>query len=271
MTTPLRSPRRYTAPPDLFAETCSLIGDVIAARPAITAHAVAGRNLEHALLRLREGMRTHVWHVAGRPIDLSQAVAHYDTRTRAEGLHALNDWDGVADAVNVNTIAVDVLDFVIRQRGGEAPHLTTVAVLLDYYLMYLLALLSLRVWDDGAADENLRRLETLLADVQGPGGSGQRFCDDAEALMLVATAHYELHERGYDVLLGAGAHARAGPADPRRRAARRGHGMPPALRVRSHLRPRHHPDARRQRRRLPLALLRRGRRHGGVRADDRRR
>ena len=77
----------------------------------------------------------------------------------------------------------------------------TLAVLLDYYLMYLLALLSLRVWDDGAADDNLARLEALLAEVQGPGGSGQRFCDDAEALMLVATAHFELQERGYGLLL----------------------------------------------------------------------
>ncbi len=202
MTTPPRPLRRSSAvPSDLFAETCRLIGAVVAARPAITAHAAAGRNLEHALLRLREGMRSHVWHVGATPIDLSRAVAHYDTRTRAEGLHALNDWDGVADAVNVNTIAVDVLDFVIRQRGEEAPHPVTIAVLLDYYLMYLLALLSLRVWDDGAADQNLGRLEALLAEVQGPGGGGQRFCDDAEALMLVATAHFELHERGYGVLL----------------------------------------------------------------------
>jgi hypothetical protein len=197
-----RSSQRSSTPPAIaFADVCALVAAVVAERPAILAHAGAGRNLEHALLRLREGMRGHIWHIAGKPIDLSRAVAEYDARTRAEGLHALNDWDGVADAVNVNTIAVDVLDFVIRQRGAEPPHAVTLGVLLDYYLMYLLALLSLRVWDDGAADDNLARLETLLAEVQGPAGGGQRFCDDAEALMLVATAHFELQEGGYDLLL----------------------------------------------------------------------
>jgi hypothetical protein len=203
MTRSLRpsSPGPPAPPAALFTDTCSVIGEVIAARPAILAHAGGGRNLEHALLRLREGMRSHVWHVGGRPLDLADAIAWYDTRTRAEGLHALHDWDGVADAVNVETIAVDVLDFVIRQRGHEPPHPVTLAVQLDYYLMYLLALLSLRVWDDGAAGANLARLEALLGEIQGPAGSGQRFCDDAEALMLVATAHYELQEHGYDLLL----------------------------------------------------------------------
>lgn len=196
------SSRGPQAPPEaLFTETCAVIGDLMAVRPAILAHAAAGRNLEHALQRLRAGMRSHVWHVGSRSFDLAPAVAHYDGRTRTEGLHALNDWDGVADRVNDETIAVDVLDYVIRQRGGEAPHAVTLAVLLDYYLMYLLALLSLRVWDDGAADANLARLDALLAELQGPVGSGQPFCDDAEALMLVATAHYELQEHGYDLLL----------------------------------------------------------------------
>ena len=210
---PSRSTRRSSLPPLVpFADVCALVGEVIAARPAILAHAAAGRSLEHALLRLREGMRHHQWHVGNRPIDLGPAVADYDARTRAEGLHALNDWDGVADAVNVHTIAVDVLDFVIRQRGADAPHPATLAIMLDYYLVYLLALLSLRVWDDGAPDGNLARLETLLADVQGPRGGGQRFCDDAEALMLVATAHFELREDGYGLLL-----ERVRSLEPRRR------------------------------------------------------
>ncbi|MGD9905171.1 MAG: hypothetical protein AB7U83_17025 [Vicinamibacterales bacterium] len=202
MTQPSRAePVRESPPTTPFAETCSAIGELVAARPAILAHAGSGRDLAHGLQRLREGMRRHVWHVGGRAVDLGEAIAWYDARTRDEGLHALNDWDGVADAVNAETIAVDVLDFVMRQRGAEPPHPVTLAVLLDYYLMYLLALLSLRVWDDGAAGANLARLESLLAAIQGPGGSGQRFCDDAEALMLVATAHYELQEHGYDLLL----------------------------------------------------------------------
>ena len=76
------------------------------------------------------------------------------------------------------------------------------SILLDYYLMYLLALLSLRGWDEGRPEEHLALVDALLVKVQGAGGSGQRFCDDAEGLALIATAHYELQEHGYALLLG---------------------------------------------------------------------
>ena len=184
-----------------FADVCHLIQSVMAVRPDILAHAGAARNLEHGLLRLRDGMRTHVWHVGSRRIDLGAAVADYDARSRAEGLHALNDWDGVADRVNDDTIAVDVLQFVMRQRGHDAPDPVALAVLLDYYLFYLIALLSLRAWDDDDAEADLSRLDALLAELQGPGGSGQRFSADAESAALIATAHYELQEHGYAILL----------------------------------------------------------------------
>ena len=94
-------------------------------------------------------------------------------------------------------LAHPIAGHVVGDAGGLA-----LAVILDYYLMYLLALLSLRAWDEGDAEANLGRLDDVLAIVQGPAGSGQRFCSDAEALMLVATAHYELQEHGYDLLLG---------------------------------------------------------------------
>jgi hypothetical protein len=62
-------------------------------------------------------------------------------------------------------------------------------------------LLSLRVWDAGDANQNLDRLERLLAELQGPHGGGQPFVSDAETLMLIATAHYEPDEHGYPLLL----------------------------------------------------------------------
>lgn len=200
-----------------FDDVCHQIRQVIELRPAIVAHAAAGRNLEHALLRLRDGMRTHVWHVGARRVDLSPAIAEYDFRTReAEGLHALHDWDGVADRVNDDTIAVDVLNFLVRLQGQQPAQPLPVAILLDYYLVYLLALLSLRAWDEDDAERQLAEVESLLAEIQGPGGSGQPFCGDAEALALLATAHYEPKEHGYAMLLD---RVRAlGPARRRRTA-----------------------------------------------------
>ncbi|MEP7116723.1 MAG: hypothetical protein ABI880_04035 [Acidobacteriota bacterium] len=202
MSTLQPQPRSFRSTPAIpFAEVCQLVAAVMAVRPDILAHAGDARNLEHALLRLRDGMRTHIWHVGARRLDLSAAVADYDARGRVEGLHAINDWDGVADQVNDDTIAVDVLNFIVRMRGQEPAAPATLAILLDYYLFYLAALLSLRAWDEGDPEQNLGRVDALLAELQGPGGSGQRFCDDAEAACLIATAHYEVTEHGYALLL----------------------------------------------------------------------
>src|SRR5262249_41849614 len=86
-------------------------------------------------------------------------------------------------------------------RGGELDHKFAASLLLDYYYFHILSLLTLRIWDDGDADANLDRIGELLRLLQGPNGSGQRCVDDAETLMLVATSHSELGERGYGQLL----------------------------------------------------------------------
>ena len=157
--------------------------------------------LAEALDRMRSSMRLNAWKAGGHQVHLGRLVKNADRLTRSEGFHVLHDWDSVSDAVNPDTIAVDVLDYVLRERAGGAPDRVVLAVLLDYYLVNILALFSLRIWDDGDADDNLTRLSGLLAALQGPGGSGQRFVDDAETLILLATAHYERVEDGYDLLL----------------------------------------------------------------------
>ncbi len=157
--------------------------------------------LAAGLTRLRDWMQSDVWRVAGGSLDLARAVRRLDRLTRDEGFHALHDWDGIADHVNPDTITVDVLDFVIGQRGGDGFDPVVPAVLVDYYFMHLLSILTLRAWDEGDADENFDRIDVLLGLLQGPQGSGQRFCDDSETLLLIATAHYEREEHGYDLLL----------------------------------------------------------------------
>jgi hypothetical protein len=129
---------------------------------------------------------------------LDECIRHHDARTRDEGFHVLHDWDGKADRFNSQMIPVDVAEFTLRHGvdGGLAP-----ALLLDYYYLHVLALLSLRAWDSGDPDRNFDRLDGLLAQLQGPDGSGHRFADRAATLLLIATAHYEPEERGYASLL----------------------------------------------------------------------
>ena len=152
-------------------------------------------------MRLRDSMRSNVWKAGGTEINLGRTVRIYDGLTRRDGFHVMHDWDGIADRVNEDTIPVDVLNYLIDQRGGGDASDVALAVLLDYYFMHVLALLSLRVWDEGDADANLDRLSHLLTLLQGTGGSGQQFAADAETLLLLGTSHFEIDERGYDKLL----------------------------------------------------------------------
>ena len=162
---------------------------------------LAGRTLGASLLALRDAMRANRFRARSQQIFLDRAITSLDGRTRAEGFHILHDWDGVAQQTNPDIIPVDVLQFVAAQRGADAPGELELAILLDYYFMHVLALLTMRIWDAGDPDENLALLNTLLAELQGPNGSGHQFAADAETLMLIGTSHYEPHEWGYGKLL----------------------------------------------------------------------
>jgi hypothetical protein len=199
-----------------FASTCDSLEAVLGGRfrETVVRELSTAPLLASALQRLREAMRTDVWSFGPASLTLALAVRDYDRKTRDDGFHALHDWDGVAAHVNPETIPVDVLDYVAGQRAQDPFEPVAPAILIDYYFMHILSLLSLRVWDEGDADANLDRLEALLRMLQGPGGSGQRFCDDAETLILIATAHYEREEWGYDRLL-----ARVRTLNQRHRAA----------------------------------------------------
>jgi hypothetical protein len=170
-------------------------------RQEVVAEAATAPNLEQALLHLREQMRSHAWTIGPESFDSGRAVEKLDRKTRQIGFHVLHDWDGIADRVNEDTIPVDVLHYLADRRGEEPADPLRLALLLDYHFLHLLALLSVRIWDDGDADANLDRVETLLRHLQGPYGSGQLFTSDAETLLLLATSHYEMYERGYSVLL----------------------------------------------------------------------
>jgi len=186
-----------------FDDACALLETALAGaiRREIVAGLVEAKDFAHALRRLRGAMRAHAWKSGAVRVDLDEVVAKYDRRTRQEGFHVLHDWDGKADHVNPDIIPVDVLDYVAAQRGAQPPDAAALAILLDYYFLHLLALFSLRIWDEGDPDANLDRLDVLLGQLQGPDGSGQRFVDDAATLILIATSHFEIVERGYGALL----------------------------------------------------------------------
>lgn len=171
------------------------------ARQDLVREAAEAASLADALTHLRGAMRSHFWSAGAGTFDLARSIEKLDRKTRQIGFHVLNDWDGIADRVNDDIIPVDVLNYLIERRGKEPASPRLLAILLDYYFMHVLSLLAVRIWDEGDADENLDAVGGLLALLQGPDGSGQLFANDGETLMLIATSHYEMYERGYAVLL----------------------------------------------------------------------
>jgi hypothetical protein len=186
-----------------FEQTCAIVASALrgTARREIVDEFAGAPTLGAALKPLRDAMRNNQFRARGHQIYLDRALSAYDGRTRGEGFHILHDWDGVAQQTNPDIIPIDVLHFLADQRGGDAAGRVELAILLDYYFMHVLALLTMRIWDEGDADENLAAIDALLVELQGPNGSGQRFADNAATLMLIGTSHYEPEEWGYDRLL----------------------------------------------------------------------
>ena len=185
-----------------FEQACGLVGAALhgPVRREIVS-GLSGKTLGTSLLALGDAMRANRFRASGQQIFLDRVVSSFDGRTRAEGFHILHDWDGVAQQTNPDIIPIDVLHFLADQRGAEAASPVELAILLDYYFMHILSLMTMRIWDDGDADENLERLNGLVGALQGPDGSGQQFAADAETLMLIGTSHYEPEEWGYARLL----------------------------------------------------------------------
>ncbi len=188
-----------------FDGACRLLESVLEGdtRRKIIAEVSKGNDFPRALVRLRDCMRFNLFRFErGDPLYLDQVVRNLDDRTRRkDSFHVLHDWDGKADRLNKETIPLDIVNYAIANGAGAGAEGHTLAVLLDYYFLYLLILLSMRVWDEGSADENLDRVTRLLGALHGSNGSRLRFADNAEALIFVATSHFEPDESAYERLL----------------------------------------------------------------------
>ena len=181
----------------------SLLASVIKdeTRRRILAGFAKEKEFKKALLRLRDSMRSGVFKDGSNQFRFDKIIETFDSRNSQDGFHVLHDWDGTADRLNDEIIPVDVLNYIHRTNTGALSRQTVLAVLLDYYLLYVLALLSLRVWDEGNPNENLDRLTELLQNLQGPCGSRQQFAENAETLILIATSHFEPDVTAYERLL----------------------------------------------------------------------
>ena len=95
-----------------FAGACAVVDTALRGsfRQDLVAGLASATAARDALLQLGGGMRSNVWKTGAVEIRLDTIVARYDTRARREGLHALHDWDGVADTVGETTIPAETRD-----------------------------------------------------------------------------------------------------------------------------------------------------------------
>ncbi len=186
-----------------FHDACRHLESLLSSdtRHEVISDLLKSRTPAKALMRLRDSMRSGIFKTGSGEIRLNKIIKMFDSRNALEGFHVLQDWDGKADRLNKDLIPVDVLEYVLRGSQVESSGRTVPSILLDYYLLYVLALLSLRAWDDGNADGNLNRLSALLELLQGPGGSGHQFAGNGATLILIATSHFEPDIRAYERLL----------------------------------------------------------------------
>jgi hypothetical protein len=190
-----------------FDEACQILEEALRGqtRAEILDHLCSAKTFTDALAKLRSAIRAHTFKTRGGQLHLGKIVSAFDAKTKQDGFTVLIDWDGKANRWVDEMIPVDVLDYFVRGvdsvRIGERER-TSLSILLDYYLLYIVALLAMRVGDEGHTPDNVGRVTGLIADIQGPNGSGQINVDDTGTLILVATAHFEPDATAYERLIG---------------------------------------------------------------------
>ena len=195
--------RSHAKPPVTFTSACDQLEAILkgATRRDMVAACAKPPWFRAVLTELANSMRANVFQTSSGQVSLERTIRGLDKRTREDGFHVLIDWDGKAEKFNEETIPVDVALFLMDMPEPQKSKENVIAILLDYYFFYVLALLSLRAWDEGSADKNFDRLTRLLAELHGPDGSGHYFVSNAETLILIATAHFEYDVGAYDRLL----------------------------------------------------------------------
>lgn len=148
--------------------------------------------------RLRGAMAEHRFTAAGQRIDLGPTVRRLDVRTRKDGFRVLHSWNHRTHDFTDESVPVLMLDFFGRAGPEDPDERVTLEILLDYYLLHLLALGAMRAWDADDPDGVLARVTELIGVLQGEDGSGHNFVADAETLLIYALSQFHPEERAYD-------------------------------------------------------------------------
>lgn len=154
-----------------------------------------------ALRHLRSAMRAHGFQAGGRGYVLKDVVDRMDRRTRSEGFRVLHSWDFRELEFSRETTPVILLDYFADIGMVEGTEREVLATLLDYYFFHVLILCAMRAWDAEDPVAYLERVDGLVRLLQGPEGSGHRFVEHAETLLVLGVSQFHPEEAAYDRLI----------------------------------------------------------------------
>ncbi len=191
-------------PPITYEGACDLIEDALRnrTRTRILDEVQARDDFADAWRALRGAFRSHTFSVgSGEALRLQRIVQSFDTRARRAGLHVLESWDYTEQRFAAEITPVLMFDRCTVHDLPADRQRHAMAVLLDHYFMSVLGLVAARAWDEGDPNVNLTRAAELLSALHGPDGSGCRFVDDVETLLLTCVSHYHPEEHAYSTLV----------------------------------------------------------------------
>src|ERR1700743_2336673 len=139
------------ADPIGIREACQLLASILGsnARREILGAALSSGGPRPALQRLRDGMRSHCLRTANASFQLGPIVETFDSQIPGKGFHILHDWDGQAERLTPEIIPVDLIQYFLSLSPKTYSPEAALRVLLDYYFMYLIALLAVGAWREG--------------------------------------------------------------------------------------------------------------------------
>jgi len=171
-------------------------------RRAFVDEALAAGSFPRALDRLRSAMRVHRFRAGGTVLDLVDGVERLDRRTRSEGFRVLHAWNYRTHEFSRENTPVMLLDYFRDIGMVEGTERSSLALLLDHYLLHVLTLCTMRAWDAEDPVGHLARLDRLVELLQGEAGSGHRFVASPEMLLILGMSQFHPEEEAYDRLVG---------------------------------------------------------------------
>lgn len=189
---------------EILSETAADVLESMLAGPfrqQFVDEALARGGMGPALRHLRAAMQAHGFQAGGAGYLLKDVVDRMDRRTRSEGFRVLHSWNFRELEFSRESTPVILLDYFADIGMVEGTEREALGILLDYYFFHLLILCAIRAWDSEDPVAYLERVDGLVGLLQGPAGSGHRFVEHAETLLVLGVSQFHPEEAAYDRLI----------------------------------------------------------------------